>query len=150
MSVSEGFPVSGSRPQVNNNPLDLIWGDESERFGATHGDRPGHIYKGYSGFAVFPTLPMGWRAAQRWLSIPAKFGQIKPKDNRPLGPSGYLMAGYLGATFEQVIYRFAPPEDNNNTEAYIVGTMERVPGLTRQTIVTPEWLQTPEVIEVPA
>lgn len=144
MSVSEGFNIINSRPHRDNNPLDLMWGSEAKSFGATHGDLLGgpHSFEGSDGFAVFPDAVTGWRAAQRWLSVPAKFhsGIIH---GLYLDPNGYtLVSGYLGATLAQVIYRFAPP-DQNNTEAYIVGVCQRS-GLTRETVLTHELLQTPE------
>ena len=120
-SVSEGFPVAGSRSQRNNNPGDLIWGDEAKAFGATHGDPV---------FAVFPDAATGWKALQRWLSVPAKFDH-----------DGNLEGGYQGATLSQVINRFAPPSENN-TAAYISGVCERT-GLTPETIVTEDLLQIP-------
>jgi len=147
MSVSEGFNIVNSRPHCNNNPLDLLWGMEAKSFGATHGDLLGgpHSYEGSAGFAVFPAPAIGWKAAQRWLSVPAKFHNgLLP--NFFLDPDGTtLISGYLGATFAQLIYRFAPPSENN-TEAYIEGTISRVPSLTRETILTHSLLQTPEAI----
>lgn len=142
ISVSEGFPVLGSRPRLNNNPGDLIWGPEAERLGAIRGDKGG--YPKYSGFAVFPTPAIGWKALVGWLSVPATFHQ-GPLAGYFTDPNGTtLVGGYLGATIAQVIYRFAPPSDNNNTEKYITGVCERT-GLTRETVVTAELLLTPEV-----
>lgn len=117
-SVSEGFPIEGSRSHRNNNPGDLIWGTEAKTFGATHGDPV---------FAVFPDAATGWKALQRWLSVPAKFDH-----------TGKLVGGYCGATLEQAINRFAPPSDNN-TAAYISGVCERT-GLTPETKLTPDLL----------
>lgn len=139
--MSEGFPVPGSRPQVNNNRLDLIWCAEAKAFGATHGDRPGgpHSFEGYDGFAVFPDVETGDLAAQKWLSVPAHFHQ-GPLPGFFMDPNGtVLVGGYLNATFAQVIYRFAPPSQNN-TELYIAGTISRVPGLTRETKLTVDLL----------
>jgi hypothetical protein len=147
MGVSEGFPVAGSRPQRNNNRLDLMWGSEAKSFGALRGDRPGtpHSFLGYDGFAVFPDVKTGDEAAQKWLSIPAKFHQ-GPLPGFFTDPNGTtLVSGYLGATFAQVIYRFAPP-NQNNTELYISSNCERVPSLTRETIITAEWLVLPEAV----
>jgi hypothetical protein len=147
-SVSEGFNVAGSRPARNNNPINMRWGPEAERFGATHGDvvsnAPGS-YKGYSGFAVYPDRVTGWKAAQRWESIPAvlKPGPIAGFWMDPNGTC--LVGGYLGATLAQVCYRFAPPEDGNNTEAYITGTCGRS-GTQRTDILTEAMLQTPEAM----
>jgi hypothetical protein len=121
-SVSEGYPIAGSRSQRNYNPGDLIWCAESKAFGAMRGDPV---------FAVFPDPHTGWKALKRWLSVPAKFDH-----------EGNLVGGYCGATLSQVIHRFAPPSENN-TAAYISGVCERT-GLTPETIVTEELLETPE------
>lgn len=94
----EGFYTNGSRPQRNNNPGDLLWGDEAQRFGATHGDPH---------FAVFPDVETGWDALKKWLSVKAK-----------IDGNGNLLAGYLGAPISKVIYRFAPPGENNSS-AYL-------------------------------
>jgi hypothetical protein len=147
MSVSEGFNIVGSRPYRDNNPLDLMWCAEAKRFGATHGDLLGgpHSFEGSDGFAVFPDAPTGWRAGKWWLSVPAIFHNgLVP--GHYLDPNGKtLVAGYLGATFAQLIYRFAPPSQNN-TEAYIAGCISRCPGLTRSTIITHDLLETPEAL----
>ena len=132
-----------NRPTANCNPLDLIWGAEAESFGATRGDRsaPGG-YKWMSGMAVFPDVATGWRAAQGWLSVPAKTVKrtIPGFFTDPNGTT--LVAGYLGATLAQVIYRFAPPNENN-TEAYIsyVSQNTKIP---RTAVVTAEMLALPE------
>lgn len=118
----EGFYANGSRPQRNNNPGDLIFGSEAKAFGAISGDPR---------FAIFPDPKTGWKALQRWLSIPAKYDAL-----------GGLVGGYLGATLGQVVNRFAPPNENN-TDHYIA-TVCDVTGLTPTTPITPEILQTPE------
>lgn len=109
----EGFEVVGSRPQRNNNPGDLIFGAESQRLGATHGDPR---------FAIFPDVATGREALRRWLSVPAEF------------EAGKLVAGYLGATAEQIINRFAPPVENN-TSAYLANVLSWT-GFTPGTIIT--------------
>lgn len=111
----EGFNEDGSRPQRNNNPGDLIYGPEAERFGATSGD---------SRFAIFPDAKTGWEALRRWLSVPASF------------EGGALVGGYLGATVEQIINRFAPASENN-TAAYVANVCGWS-GLTPDTIITSE------------
>lgn len=93
IAKEEGFFVQDSRPQRNNNPGDLIWGPEAQRFGATHGDPH---------FAVFPDVETGWEALRRWLSVPAHI------------EDGKLVGGYCGATLEQVVKRFAPPAENDS------------------------------------
>lgn len=111
----EGFEVENSRPQRNNNPGDLIFCPESEKFGATHGDPR---------FAVFPDVATGWDALRRWLSVPAHI------------EGGQLVAGYLGATVAQIVHRFAPPVENN-TDAYVVNVCTWA-DLTPETIITAE------------
>jgi hypothetical protein len=134
ISVSEGFPIQGSRSQRNNNPGDLIWCLEAQAFGATHGDVVNaNGFDGYSGFAVFPDARTGWKALQRWLSVTARFDH-----------EGNLVGGYLGGQLQQVITRFAPPIENN-TKAYIEGVCERT-GLNPTTPITADLLQTPEAV----
>lgn len=134
MAHVEGFYSQGKRPQRNNNPGDLIWVAESAAFGATHGDVVDpNGYMGCKGFAVFPDAPTGWRALQRWLSIPAKFDH-----------TGKLIGGYLGATLEQAINRFAPPGEND-TAVYLT-TVRRYTGLKNSSVLTAALLQTPETL----
>jgi hypothetical protein len=124
IATEEGFYVAGSRPQRNANPGDLEWGGEAKEFGATHGDPR---------FAVFPDSTTGWKALKRWLSIPAKFDA-----------SGSLVGGYLGATLEQAINRFAPPVEND-TDGYL-DTVVQNTGLASSSILTLEMLETPEAL----
>lgn len=118
----EGFYELHSRPQRNNNPGDLSWGDEAKAFGATHGDPR---------FAVFPNPATGWVALKGWLSVPAKFAG-----------DGKLIGGYLGATIIQVLNRFAPP--NENDTAHYVDTVCKNTGLSPTTRLTLFLLGTPE------
>jgi hypothetical protein len=113
----EGFYDSGSRPQRNNNPLDLEWCPESKAFGATSGDPR---------FAIFDDVTTGWDAARRWFSVPAKFS------------NGTLVGGYLGATIKQAITRFAPPSENNSNS--YVSNVCAFTELTPDTILTEELL----------
>lgn len=122
MAVEEGFFKPNSRPERNNNPLDLIWCQETAHFGATGGDPK---------FAIFPDAATGWSAAKKWLSVPARFDK-----------DGNLIGGYLGATIEQVIRRFAPVADGNNTEAYIDGVCRNT-GLSGTAILTLDLLVLP-------
>lgn len=120
----EGFYKPGSRPARNNNPGDLEYDDETIRFGATHGDPR---------FAVFADVLTGWKALQRWLSVPAKFDK-----------DGNLVAGYLGAKVCQVIMRFAPPggADKNDTARYILNVCA-LANVKPDTILTEELLAIP-------
>lgn len=130
----EGWYELGSRPRRNNNPGDLIWGPEAEAFGATHGDVVStHLgsYKGYAGFAVFPDAKTGWRALVRWLAVSAKFDH-----------AGDLIGGYLGATIQKAIFRFAPPKQNNSA-AYVAGVCQNA-HVTPDTVLTVALLVTPE------
>lgn len=130
----EGFFRIGSRPQRNNNPLDLIYGNEAIRFGAERSD---------GRFAVFPDIDTGWNAGRRWLSIPATFTPHEVPEHYfdPVLKST-LLSGYLNASLAQVIYRFAPPSDGNNTEAYIKYVCEAT-GYERTTILTLDMLRVP-------
>lgn len=135
MAHMEGFNVAGDRPQRNNNPLDLTWGSEAKRFGATQGDHsaPGGL-DGFGGMAVFPTALKGWQAASSWLAIPAVFDK-----------NGNLERGYRGATLRKVIYRFAPPNENNS-EAYLNYVCEQT-GYTAATVLTSEMLGVPASVQ---
>ena len=97
-----------------------------------HGDDP--VNEWSSGFAVFPDVVTGWKAGQRWLSIPAQ-----------LNDKGNLVVGYLGATLRQVIFRFAPPEDGNDSQGYLDFVCQKT-GYTPETILTAEMLALPEAI----
>jgi hypothetical protein len=123
IAMQEGFYAGYHfRPHRNSNPGDLEFNSESVRFGATHGD---------PWFAVFPDACTGWKALQRWLSVPAK-----------LAEDGRLVHGYLGATLQQVVERFAPASEND-VDAYLTAICEQT-GLEHNTIITQELLDTPE------
>jgi hypothetical protein len=129
----EGFYVAASRPARNCNPGDLTYCAETISFGATKGDPR---------FAVFPDVTTGWNALRRWLSVPGKFGTTNPGDGRPAGPHGYLEGGYLDATLEQALWRFAPPNENNT--ANYVGFVTVQTGLTPTTPLTADLLVVPQ------
>jgi hypothetical protein len=118
----EGFYVAGSRPQRNNNPGDLEYGPETIRFGATAGDPR---------FAVFADARTGWNALRSWLSVRAKFDA-----------NGNLVGGYIGATIEQAINRFAPPSENDS--AGYVGNVCVWTGLQPADTLTIDLLILPE------
>lgn len=129
----EGFYILNDRPQRNNNPGDLEWNTESNRFGATHGDPR---------FAIFSDVHTGWVALQRWLSVPAKIHQGAVRGYF-LDPNGTtLVGGYLGATIAQVIHRFAPAGEND--PALYVATVCKNCGLKPTDILTAELLRLPE------
>ncbi|HUD74121.1 MAG TPA: hypothetical protein VMQ76_03540 [Terracidiphilus sp.] len=114
----EGYGVPGARPTRNNNPGDLMAGPESAEFGAIGNDGP---------YAIFPDAETGWMALRRWLSVGAKFDA-----------HGTLVRGYMGATIQQVIYRFAPPSENDSAR-YVADVCEWT-GLTPDTVLTSELL----------
>jgi hypothetical protein len=129
----EGWYELGSRPRRNNNPGDLEWGKEAKAFGALRGDVVDpNGFGGYSGFAVFYTAKIGMQAHQRWLSVPAKFDA-----------AGDLIGGYLGATVQKAVYRYAPPAQNDSA-AYLAGLCQNA-DVTPSTVLTIALLQTPEV-----
>ena len=128
MAEVEGYGQPGVIPTVANNPLDLIYCDESIHFGAI--GQHFHANGTPSGFAQFSSVDDphtgGWQAGRRWLSVPAHFDA-----NRN------LVGGYMGATLQQVITRFCPPsQKGNNTPAYISAVCEKT-GLTPETVLTP-------------
>jgi hypothetical protein len=135
-ATMEGFYKAGARPQRNNSPGDLDYCDEAIRFGATGSD---------GRYAIFPDARTGWKAYQDWYSVPAHFTATNPGDGRPLGPSGYLVGGYLGATIAQAIWRFAPPSDNNNSSGYIDFVCTET-GLLKTAELTANILETPEAL----
>lgn len=121
MATMEGAYKQGSRPARNLNPLDLTFNGETVRFGATSGDPR---------FAVFPDLETGWKAGVRWLSIPAKFDT-----------AGNLVGGYLGATMRKVIFRFAPPSEND-PQVYLDFVCKEA-GVGEDDLLTPALLALP-------
>jgi hypothetical protein len=132
----EGFysaKIPINRPRRNNNPLDLEYGLEAISFGAIKGDPR---------FAIFKDISSGWYAAKLWLSVPARFVRLNPNDGRPPSFNGYLVGGYLGATMEQVVYRFAPPNEND-TNAYLNYICSAV-GVSTTTVLVSKLLQLPE------
>ena len=116
MSEMEGFGVPGAIPTICNNPLDLIYCDEAIHFGATGN---------YKGFAQFLNVTIGWEAARRWLSVQAHFDA-----------TGNLIGGYMGATLQQVINRFAPGSQKGNDPAEYISFVCGKTGLTPQTVLT--------------
>ena len=118
----EGFYAPGSRSARNCNPGDIRWGSFARQHGATHGDRP----DAQTAMAVFPSDEVGFAAYRALLSVKAYF------------VNGKLTAGYLGATLEQVISRFAPPSQNN-TEIYITNVCDWT-GFARTDVLTLEML----------
>ena len=124
MSLMEGFGVPGALPTINNNPLDLIYCDESIHFGCTGNNK---------GFAVFSSVDDphtgGMQAGRRWLSVPAHFDA-----------DGNLIGGYMGATLTQVINRFCPLSQKGNDPLEYTDFVCQKTGLTASTVLTPALL----------
>lgn len=112
----EGFYVTPPQRSARNcNPGDVMWDGPNGfagRNGATRGDNGVH-----TPMAVFPDATAGFRAYRKLLSLPAVFYANKKDDLHG------LVHGYLGATIEQVIYRYCPPDGPGNslenTETYV-------------------------------
>ena len=134
MAKEEGWGVPGARPTLNLNPLNLMYGPEAIEFGAIDNQ---------DGMSMFPDAATGMTAARRWLSVPAKWGYdailavctggIIRYAHEPV-PGRKLIGGYLGATLAEVIYRFAPPKQNNSAE-YLI-TVCQLTGMLPSTILS--------------
>lgn len=104
------YTVRGTFSYRQNNPGNIRPGDFARRHGSVGAS---------GGFAVFPSYNAG-RAAKEALL--------------------FNSSGYAGKTLRQAISRYAPPEDNNNTAAYI-GAVARAVGIepdTELSSLTPE------------
>ena len=90
-----GVPWANVRPWRNNNPLDLRCLNAPERWGGQVGidDSPG------GPFAVFADRAMGWRAGAVCLLAYQDLHGLR--------------------TVRGIIDRWAPPSDNNPTDAYV-------------------------------
>ena len=125
MAREEGWGVLGARPTRNNNPLNLIYCPEAIEFGAIDNQ---------DGMSVFPDAATGMTAARRWLSVPAKWAYDAILYAHEPVPGRKLIGGYLGATLAEVIYRFAPPTENNSAE-YLI-TVCQLTGYLPSTILS--------------
>jgi hypothetical protein len=85
IATMEGWNVSGSLAQRNNNPGNIRFVGQA---GATLGE---------GGFAKFSSVNDGWNALSDLLNRRAN----------------------QGMTLKSLFYSYAPPTDNNNTDAYI-------------------------------
>lgn len=114
MAVHEGWSApgdnnnpSGSVSYRNNNPLNL----RSSPF----------MHKSVGGFAQFETEMEGWAAA------------IYDLRQKALGNTTTRLNG--SSTIRDLIYVWAPPTDNNNTEAYIAHVC-KLTGFTKDTTLS--------------
>ncbi|TAA51066.1 hypothetical protein [Shinella sp. JR1-6] len=96
------YTVRGTFSYRQNNPGNIRPGAFSRRHGAIGSS---------GGFAVFPSYDVG-RAAKEALLFSSE--------------------SYAGRTLRQAINKYAPPEDNNNTSAY-VGAVARAVGIDPDT-----------------
>lgn len=86
----EGFGRRGSRPQRNNNPGDIEWGQFSKAHGAIRAEQP------LGRFAVFPDVATGFAAMKALFQAPA----------------------YIGLTLYQAVAKWAPPPEND-VQSYV-------------------------------
>jgi len=93
----------------NNNPGNI-------RYNANN-NWVGQIGKDYRGFVIFDNLNNGTRAVFRLIT-------------------NYIQNGHN--TIEKILYRYAPPQDNNNTERYILNVSGWMgPGYNRNSKIDP-------------
>ena len=97
----------------NNNPLNIRW---------TPGTRPWQGQKGHDGkFCIFETMEDGYRAAFRVLDSYNKKHNI--------------------FSVREIIYRWAPPQDHNNTRAYIERVCKEACLRETDQIVVDSWIE---------
>lgn len=90
LPIPEGSRTGGSRSWRNYNPGNIRGGEYATRMGATGVDK--------DGFAVFPSEEAGDKARSHLV---------------------FNTNGYKNLTLPQVIARYAPQSDGNNTQAYV-------------------------------
>lgn len=91
----EGFYRKGARPQRNNNPGDIEWGQFSKAHGAIKAEAP------LGRFAVFPDVETGFTAMRALFKAPA----------------------YVGLTIAQAVAKWAPPPEND-VKSYVENVCE--------------------------
>ena len=97
----------------NNNPLNIRWNPNT---------RPWQGQKSYDGeFVIFETMEDGYRAAFRVLDSYNKKHNIY--------------------SVREIIYRWAPPKDHNNTRAYIERVCEEAGLKETDLIVVDSWIE---------
>jgi hypothetical protein len=142
MSEVEGYGQAAAIPTLANNPLDLIYCDESIHFGAiVRYCHPNGIPTDFAKFATVddPTTG-GWQAARRWLSVPAHFATDPTLYLAEPVPGRKLVGGYMGATIAEVINRFCPGSQKGNDPGAYINAVCQKTGLTPQTVLTPRLL----------
>lgn len=94
--IGAGFKVVQPRGIRNNNPGNIRWSPANDWLGQTGQDD--------AGYAIFEDPKFGIRAMGKILD-------------------SYHRGGHV--TLRQIIFRWAPPGDNNPTEAYLANVMEQ-------------------------
>lgn len=94
IAKEEGFGVLFARATRNNNPGNINYGGFAQAHGADGIEVTGPHET--ARFAHFPSADVGFAAMKTLLSM-----------------------HYYGLSLHDMIYKYAPPTDNNNTEAYL-------------------------------
>ncbi len=110
IAKEEGFGVPGGRATRNNNPGDISWGPFARTHGATSLETIPPGIDEPARFAVFPDPAAGFAAMKALLEM-----------------------HYAGQTVEQMIYHYAPPNEND-TDGYIANVC-KLTGLTPNTVI---------------
>lgn len=121
----EGFYILNSRAARNHNPGNINWGAFTMRHGAINVEKvpvvDGKLIE-IPRFAFFPTNKIGFNAM-----------------------SSLLIAHYLGMTVKAAIYRWAPPVDGNDSDAYVSFVCTET-GYTPETVLTAAMLESPNLV----
>lgn len=107
----EGFEDPHSRSGRNHNPGDINWGTFAQHHGATQIEVIPPGYSSTARFAYFPDDATGFAAMRALLQVPGVFHTLP-------GGGRTLISGYAGATVHEMLQRWAPPADHNDTSAY--------------------------------
>jgi len=110
IAKQEGFGVPGAVPTRSHNPGDLRHSPHSE-----------HLSGKPDGIGIIDTDDHGWDDLERQLWLNSKrMVEVDPKTKQKC-PARWM-------TLEDCIYLWAPPEDNNNTSAYLDGVLKGFKG----------------------
>jgi len=109
----EGFYVTGSRANRNNNPGNLNFAPWQSAFGA-----------------VLETIPAG-------IQETARFGAYPTADAGFAAMRTLLQHDYLGLTVSAALNKWAPPSDGNDVSSYQAGVCEMT-GMQPTDVLTAE------------
>ncbi len=101
-----------TRARRNNNPVNLRFAGQREAIG-----------KDEAGFAIFPDVYAGWRAAMAQILLDAR----------------------RGLSIREYIYKFAPPSEND-TEGYLSFVLKRMGGRVENDQVKLSRLSLPDLV----